>query len=132
MGFVAKQNSDFWFFWDTLMCKPGTKEEPSHNETVQEIKRRRKQEKRKQQKKGSVANEQCQQPQNTEHPNIQRKKNKIDKRIQEKSSNVIKSDGNDKSESDEDSDTDVELLHSTSGLFAALALNTGNTDSENE
>ena len=56
----------------------------------------------------------------------------IDKRIQEKSSNVIKSDGIDKSESDEDSDTDVEILHSTSGLFAALALNTGNTDSENE
>ena len=114
------------------ICKPSTKDEPSYNETVQEIKRRRKQEKRNQQKKGSVANEQCQQPQNKEHPNIQRKKNKIDKRIQEKSSNVIKSDGNDKSESDEDSDTDVELLHSTSGLFAALALNTGNTDSENE
>merc|ERR1712156_957525 len=114
------------------MCKPGTKEEPSYNETVQEIKRRRKQEKRNQQKKGSVANEQCQQPQNKEHPNIQRKKNKIDQGIQEKSSNVIKSDGNDKSESDEDSDTDVEIPHSTSGLFAALALNTGNSDSENE
>ena len=114
------------------MCKPDTKEEPSYVETVQEVKRRRKQEKRKQQKKESVRNEQCQQPQNKEHPNIQRKKNKIDKRIQEKSSNVIKSDGNVKSESDEDSDTGAELLHSTSGLFAALALNTGNTDSENE
>ena len=83
-------------------------------------------------KKGSIANEQCQQPQKKEHPNIQRKKNKIDKCIQEKSSYGIKGDGNDKSESDEDSDTDVEILHFTSGLFAALALNSGNTDSENE
>merc|ERR1712013_828748 len=114
------------------ICKPGAKEEPSYNETVQEIKRRRKHEKRKQQKKGSVANEQCQQPRNKEHPNIQRKKNKIDKTIQEKSCNGIRGNGNDKSESDEDSDTDVELLHSSSGPFATLALVTDNSDSENE
>jgi len=117
------------------ICRPSTKEEPSYNETVQEIKRRRKQEKRNQQKKGSFANEQGQQPQSKEYPNIQRKKNIIDKSIQEKSSNGIKGNGNDKSESDEDSEdseTDIELLHSTSGLFAALAIISGDSDSENE